>query len=137
MIIENYRLNDFRGRQVFRETLAAAVAAARLPALLATSTSGETVALYLDTDRPLSTPQRVALNTVVAALDSPADELATTKRDLGGIVRTHARTLRQAAGKTVADVDATRDATEAAIGAAATADEANAIALAYTGRSIK
>lgn len=136
MIAVDFPLSAFKGAQIFRPTLEAKIAAARLPALLATSTEGNAAKLYLDTDLPLTIPQSLTLDGIVARLDSPADELVAVKLDLDGIVDDHARTLRQAAGKTTSDVDTTRDQTKAAIDAAPTADDATAIASAYTGRTI-
>lgn len=136
MIAVDFPLSAFKGGQIFRPTLEVEIAAARLPALLATSTEGNAAVLYLDTDLPLTIPQSRTLDGIVARLDSPADELVAVKLDLDGIVDDHARTLRQAAGKTTSDVDTTRDQTKAAIDAAPTADDATAIASAYTGRAI-
>lgn len=136
MIAVDFPLSAFKGAQIFRPTLEAKIAAARLPALLATSTEGNAAKLYLDTDLPLTIPQSLTLDGIVARLDSPADELVAVKLDLDGIVDDHARTLRQSAGKNTTEVDTTRDQTKAAIDAAPTADDATAIASAYTGRTI-
>ena len=138
MIAVYLPLSAFKGRHIYRPTLEAQIAAARaLPALLATTTNGDEAALYLDTDLPLTSEQRRTLDRIVAGVDGPAEELLAVKLNLDATVQNHARTLRQAAGKSTTDVDATRDKTKAAIDAATTADEATAIAEAYTGRLIE
>ena len=137
MIEANYPFGAFAGAPPDGGALAAQIASSlRLPAVAMVNTIASSATIVFDTNTSLTAPQQSALDALVRAHDGPADLLATTKAALELDVDEHARTLRQSAGKTPGEVDATRDTTRAAVAAAPTIDDAIAITEAYTGREI-
>lgn len=137
MITVHYQLVDFKGAQVDGNSLALEVAATgRLPVLAATNVSGDDVALVFDTDVALTPSQLVTLDAVVVRADAAAAYLKQQQDGMRAVVDEHAKTLRQSAEKTDAQVDATRDAVGVAVDATTTPDGAVAVAEAYIGRSL-
>ncbi len=137
MITVEYQLVDFKGAQVDGNSLRFEVAATgRLPVLATTNVDGDDVFLVFDTDTRLTPAQLVTLDAVVVRADAAASYLKQQQDAMKGLVDEHAKTLRQSAEKTDAQVNATRDATGVAVDATTTPEAAVLVAEQYIGRTL-